>query len=571
MFIKRWLVALSLGALFMGCSNESQVFQESPVVKVQGVTCIRNMQEIFTKYFVSKMGVDELAEFWDCTDRAVQIFDRYFEGEKSRYTPRKIYEFLNYFFFSDLKIPDNQVDALLEELMHFKRVLVGGDSRYITSGELVKLREWIQYLKKETILLQPHISILNWVHGESPPSLERLNLSKSVLNSVAKRLGERFGREGVSYSKENIESLFEKMDILFESEPDRKMDLQRWVPLVFHVKEILFGGDLQAIEPEAWRPLVLNVSRGFGTYLTWNYAVSPATPWYEPTAIEGLDLIVKEGLGILREGMEVQKSRTISNSTVLSIFKDLERLEILPKEWGSADLSHLWLVLTSQILSEEFEGRGLWIKLRDRWLRDKKIGWEKAIEGLFSEMDSVADSLFPSLSLEMVQRVEDEFLLWSSTQRLINSEKSEFGSRKCLNPSSDPVNEMVCLLKNPWPLNLDSEGRLLFQRGEGRYNWPTLSTLNWERAVMRALIHGYGDQFSLNRSPTGVSEGQLESLFFDLKPVLVKFSLVDSSNLNFFERIFLEGNLFLARSDGDRSALSFNESIEYLHYALAGV
>lgn len=571
MSIKKFVLIGLIFSFVVGCSDENRPFQSLPVAKLKGVSCLTNASEIFSIYFVAKMSATEVEEFWDCTDRAVRLFDEYVSGKREgEYHPREIYDFVNNFFFSDLRIPDKQVDDLLKEMMYFKMLLVGGNEKVVTSAEIIKFRSWIQFLKSETLLLRPHIRLLNWYHNKSQPTPEQLEESLQVLNGVAHRLGEKFGQEKYVYNRERIVSLFEKMDVIFESAPKEPMRLDRWVPLAFNVKQALVGNNIQAMVWQDWQPLTVALSDGFSVFLNWHYFVAKSETWYQSSSIAAIGRIKDRSLALLARGFAVEDRGKIPNSVVLQIMMDLERLDVLPSSWGASEIGYLWLILNAQVLNSTFSGEVDWKKLREKFLEDKSMAWAQALKGIVGQMFGQSDQLFPSIQPSVLEKVSTVIDEWSSVQLELNQQAPNRRSFICPAVIQTAIDQMNCIAATPWPLNLDSMGRLEFFKG-GKYTSDTLSTLNWERQVMDVLIKGYADVFDRDKKPAGLSENRLRDLFFDLKPALVKLGLVDADNFNFYKRVFLEGNLFLARGDGDISHFNLYESVEYLHYALAGI
>ena len=567
-----FLLLFSASFLVLGCAEEDTPFQKLPVAKLQNVSCLTNAAEIFDKYFISQMSEKEIEEFWDCTDRAVRLFGSYVRGkEDSQYRPREIYDFINNFFFTDLRIPSDEIESLLSEMMYFKQLLVGGNREFVTSGELVEFRNWIQFLKQETLRLRPHITRLNWIHGKAQPTPEELGKSLEVLNGVALRLGQKFGAQGYEYERVHIEALLKKMDVIFESSPEKQLRLNRWVPLAFHLKKALISLEMNKMIPSEWQSLTVILSEGLGAFLNWHYFVGKASSIYEQNAVQGLRDVKARIIQILKRGFTVEQRGKIENSNLIEIVNDLDRLDMLTKNWSRSEFSYIWLIANSALLQTSFPQEENWILLRRKWIEDKALLWEDAISGLVNAMTSQADSLFPHLTLETLDSIDRIVEDWASVQLNMNELKLfERDSGKCLNGALSSIEEMHCLTDTPWAMNVDSEGRLLFQRSK-EYSPNTLSTLNWERIVIRSLIRGYGDVYGADQLPIGVSQDRLKDIFFDLKLPLIKLGLVEKDNINFYERVFLEGNLFLARSDGNEAALNYFEAVEYLHYALAGV
>src|SRR5690606_23776089 len=95
------------------------------------------------------------------------------------------------------------------------------------------------------------------------------------------------------------------------------------------------------------------------------------------------------------------------------------------------------------------------------------------------------------------------------------------------------------------------------------------SRLNWARVIFRLLIRAYvRDSERLGKRQLKIDEVRVA--ITDLKPVLVGLNLMDPDDEEFDERLFRDANLFMPRSNGDRT-LGYYELIEYLHYVYSGI
>ncbi|MCB0385892.1 MAG: hypothetical protein KDD43_10910, partial [Bdellovibrionales bacterium] len=118
------LIAVGLlPVLLFACTGEDRPYQTPPVVKMSQSQCLDNADKLVGDYMDGRLANQDINGFWDCAQRALDIFLRFTQGrEVGIYSSGELRNFLHTFFMGDLRLND----VLLDELMEVKRVFLAG-------------------------------------------------------------------------------------------------------------------------------------------------------------------------------------------------------------------------------------------------------------------------------------------------------------------------------------------------------------------------------------------------------------------------------------------------------------
>ncbi len=530
------LIGLSL-ALVLGCAGENEKFSSIPEVTLDGgkLQCLANAESVLTRFVQGNLPNSELAAFWNCLDTAVVKFVRYVRGkEAENYTPKELADFLDRFFLDNRGLDDDQ--DLIRELMEVKKLIIGGTAENITYHDLfVKTRRVIERFKAITLDLNPHMSIFSRGLAKSPKdsglSEDQVRNAVIALKDNGKELGKLISEGGNTYSFTRAKNLL----IAFEGFIQKKEPgfnfaaAKKYLPLLSELKGLLIAPPNDLIRTGDWARILDSAT----ATLTWtmNYRFYfQKDGWGEGQGLVVLNQTVQEVFAQIELGLKSQPAERFNYSDIDRLVGTIENIGILPMDLNAATVNTIVRRLGEKILSAP-GGVGAGIDRDD-------------ISVLRSEVD---------------RWIEAQFYV---SQYLSTQAPAIRGGAA----------ELSLLLDTPWPLIRDNKGRLEFSNRvyQGKYDRRSLTTLNWQRALIRALMRGYSDQIGPDGA-SGLTIEQFKVLAIDWNKVAEKLGLFDVGEAEkTASKIFMEANLFMPSSNGN-DHLEFNEAVQYLSYAISGL
>lgn len=132
------------------------------------------------------------------------------------------------------------------------------------------------------------------------------------------------------------------------------------------------------------------------------------------------------------------------------------------------------------------------------------------------------------------------------------------------------LTDMMGFLAQPISLTLNDQGMLkILESSAVEYRVRDLTLSNIARVIGRLLIRSYATDMTRVTQLSAVTEEEVQVAYTQLKPLAVDLDVVDVSNNTFVKSRFLEANLFLSVSDGDKLA-SFKELHHLIIHIFSG-
>lgn len=250
--------------------------QEEKVAEIQGTSCLKPSLDQL-KLFVAGDATDEqITEALECLQSVLITFKDNIRGQDvNSYTPEEIGNFLTRNFLKD---SDFQLTPeLMQEIVKFKAMLLGGDTSVVTKQEIETLSDLFARYKPELIKLNPHMKIINgkWTPGENREENERkFNAAKSALNSVLERLGRDFAYCERSYELNNMFNLAAHIARIAKAPDTTLAMLENAKVLVIKFKEVMIGGGT-ALQGREWISFTQTISEVYSQYLRIKYFLKP--------------------------------------------------------------------------------------------------------------------------------------------------------------------------------------------------------------------------------------------------------------------------------------------------------
>lgn len=538
MFSKLQIVisGIVIGAI-IGCAGENEFSTVPPAIKFDSpkFQCLKNFDTTVSDFLDGRLPNSKVEVFWNCLDLAVVEFVSYVQGANGKtYKPEELVKFIGDVFLGDATL--SQETDLIQELMEIKRLFVGGSTSVITHDDLyVQGRRFIQELKLATLELNPHMKVLH--DGLASPikdsGIKESEVKNAILamNSASLRMARLFRDSQGYYSFSHLMALVRSLEsYMRKSDPNFDFgNTKKYIPVFAELKGLLVAQPYDLVRNQDWTELFGMLSEVMGWALQYRFYVEDQD-WDQGKPLAVLDTIVQQALGVLEKAVSGQPRSEFSYVDLDRFLDQIEDFDILPMDLDAPTLKEVLRRLGTRSLSAT----------------GSTTGWD------------LAD----------VRVLSSEVGRWLEAQHYINDvlNQSQVVAR-------GGASEMASLMRSSdFPLRVDAQGRLEFSEESlsGQWDRYSLTTLNWQRAIIRGLMRGYAVQTSPDGA-TGLSQEQLVLLANDWQALAQKLGLFEVGKAEATaKKIFMESNLFLPASNGnDRT--EFAEAVQYLAYGVSGL
>ncbi len=533
-FVKHFVLAIVAATLTAACSKNGEPYDIIPKVELKGAGCLKQAPKAVEDFFNGSSNANEVTGLWNCFHYALNTFSTYVKGaDKSKFSADELREFLeNYFLQDQKKMPgDTHVisDKLLKEMLEVKRLFLGGNSASVTRAELLQTFDLIEAFNDISVGLIPHTDVLFGVSSrKATPISDQADDGLMAFDKAAQKLVRLLNNDHSQYQFANLSSLLHEMYLYFRnSNPDSTFkDYSQYVPIIAQIKGLLMNSDRSRIEANDWAALGPFLAKAYAIYLRTSYYLSGESLM----AIDPLSEIralMLDFSQILRQGITHRQGHALPLTDIRAVVSEAATLNLLPKDVDEDMANTLVSRLVDFILNPQNQ------------FKESGISKQK-LEYLESQVDD-----------------------WANIQKalVLNIQLPQ-----------DPIwNEMVAVINGPWPLRLDTNGRVILDGDKkSTTNLDSNSRLNWARALFHLVFNAYVKDKDRREVTREMDKSEIHQAYLDLKPLLVVFGLVDKNDTTFDKRLFRDANLFMPRSDGDKH-LSFNELVEYVHFIFSGI
>lgn len=424
------------------------------------------------------------------------------------------------------------VQELVPILGEFKNILVGSPLESILPG---------QWKKSGTILSEifglwmryEHFSFhRGWV-GDA----DKLETAFRSMYASTQRLGLVISETDKDLEWSKLERIVDDLDLVVTKyRGDSPMGaVKPYLPFIGELKAQLVGGEKNRVTAVEWPTLMRRLTQLAEVGLRWNHLVIPLG-WSEGTGLDHLDYSVQLAFKMLDEAINQHKEKGIPKGDLESLVVTAEQSKLLPLGLTAQSINQTLPVFLNKIFNDRSQEQ------RNDFGRGFDSGHLKYISLQWSD--------------------------WLRAQKLVNA--SARGTPP--DPQGDSILlEMSNLMDSPWPLVTDGKGRLVFRsKAEINWNQSSLTQLNGVRSLLRLLILGYAEDESRRQDARGLSRDELATLAEDIFPLAVDIGLFSPEDPNIWERIFIESDLFMPRSNGDE-IVNLVEGAEYFAFVLSGI
>lgn len=447
--------------------------------------------------------------------------------------------------------------ALVDEAMKVKQLLFGGNTDEFVPEEFDKARGKVDAIRLMTERAYGYLDYYtqNWrAENMAPEDARKYALeAETALVEIAAGLGKILETQ---YDLRDLSKLAHEISRLLPPEPGQPSwgdSADKYLPILLAGKNIVVDDTNSVVLRHQWPSLLGTAGELYSKFLYFNYFVKGRTIT-EGAGLRGLSDLVPQVTASVDRLLAL---RTARRTPAVIRFSELERLltaldkaDLLPDKFDAPTLSPLLKVLFQRFL--------------------------------LSPASRLNGNLPQGLTTEATKVLKSEFALWADGQSFVQSAFRQAPSRGGLTATqllhliegqkpSAALKEMRLSLISPVPLTFDSLGR--WYMSDPRpilYSRKSLDKINLARALVRLVTNGYAQSMDRIREYQGITNGEANALYADLKPFAVRLGLVEASNTTFADSRFREANLFSPHANGD-ALLSHREGVDLVLLIMSGL
>lgn len=526
--------------LVSGCAQEDEPYSNPPNLKLGGPgrQCLAETGVILQKYIEGKTTDHEISEFWECLNGALLTFSDYTKGrDGTHYESKEIRSFLARFFLGEVVVSD----ALLHQIMQVKRIFVGGSDNSFSRQEIEGTRNFIIDIKRLTVLLNPHVRVFNAAltgDKELQKKVDSVEFEQamSAFHKVSQELAQMILKTNETYYFADLEEFLGELFLLIGYDnPEGPSAWLKYLPLLTKGKQILVGGNEIQIEGSEWRQVMSIFSYFVQTVSRLSFYVKDAEFGSYVSTVQ-MQRIYGDFDAVFTEALNIHPGNTIPFGLLEQFIDVADRLFKFPL---GVDADQAKDILRAAV---------------------KKILTPNELHGKFIE----------GITFVHLQEARKEFYYW------VRSQIYAWDIYRSSGPPPEPLlpaeKELFrAAFGGPWKMILTDKGALRIDwRKNTQYDLHSLTTLNWQRAVIRLLIRRFASDPERRENLTFLTKDELIVAQKAVEPLGVALGLFEPGDTSLALRIIREASLFMPRSDGDQT-VTFEEGLEYLANILSAM
>jgi hypothetical protein len=537
--------------LVMGCSDYIKGHKkEDEVLKFSNdrFACLNKVPESLRNMVTDHSRPEKIEETLICLENSLSYFKKRTKGNvPDGYSIQDI----RAFFGNYLGDRDRVSDEMAAQMMKVKKALFGGSEMIITKTELqglidllVSIRDEIQPLKPywDVILikngLKPDKNIISRGHQALTEGLTRLVLKTNLVRS--------------EYTFADFKSLMNEAEKFVRRAPGKSsVEFMKWIPLMESVKIHLFSDHADMSSAAKWKEavaMVMELHHMFSLYV-YHYK---GFDFYSHEAFQTGDEMILSAIQLLDKSWWMDKDG-IPFSYTEKLFKNLEELQLLPKNTTSESFFDTYQTIVKNLLDRDTENKAVTLKTLAR----KHIATLKSEYRGFKAVQNFNDSMpeqfsytqlikkleqTPSVQVEAFPEISDEFL---------NLSWRDWNTH----------------LKQTHPMLYLKTGELLLDRkakSSEEWSWFALTHLNVMKFLNRVLMLSFGTQHSMDLAHETLNEDSMKRFYAEFWNLGVQLKAFDPRSGNSGKRTYFEADHFVYSSNGDKK-VTLQESFELVN------
>jgi hypothetical protein len=552
---KTSLLLVTISVWLASCSdylNEKKQEPQTLELSNERFACLKSLPERMSQYLEGGVDPRDIRNGFDCGKEALIYFKNKTKGSlQDAYTLEDMRNFFGKYFLKR----NNVTPEFAAQLFKLKKVILGGDERFITKAEIQKMVELVDLLKEQAVLLSPHFPVL--IGRKAAPAWSEVNGATDQLGATLWILLKEVDLVNSNYTFTDLKKFFEGLnDFINATEPFYLYEkVNESIAVIEAAKNVIIGEDPRFEGIRDWRDGLNTVLQIYREGLRYKYFIRN-NPLEKAEDIDVLMSFIDDGFALVEQSLPMRRHGIISFTSMDILLDRLQDRRSLPMGLSSESLKESYKKIILRLLDPRRQGdpRGL-------------EGFEKShLVALKQEWMSfrLHQYFINNLPLDAHRTVDRGSIVTAAKQfnagkyiKVITSNSLE---QEALLKSWEQGSK---LLQNTNPVIFNDEGRMnvLLKPLEARQSWGSLTRWNLMRALGKAMLLGYG--------PTGLREQDLVRWYADFEKIGIELKAFDPRGGNSGARSFKEANFFTFSGNGD-AVMNAQESFEFVSVLVAG-
>lgn len=554
-FIRQMGVGLLLVIVLTGLGCGLRVGERISSQRVNGfsVGCLNGMNEKVDLYMKGRLNVDQVSQLFNCTKIALTIFKERVRGrDKGVFAPDELRKFIQ-----DLILQDKIInDALLEQLIRLKKVIIGGPEDKLTVSDIERFIIFLDVLKEEAVFFQPYIHVLNVPDHEKKEGVEKsLNTIEQDLKKSISRISIFLKNFSEPYMLEDMKILIREMGLFINRYYDVS-DLDEKVALFGSLKKFIVGGGNTVVHPNEWADLLVGYSYIISAGVNF-LLLRKQEAFISPYGMQYVSTMLKSFMDVLSLSVKNHQKNPLDESMFIELASRLKEAKVVPEKLRKKSMRNLLVILFGKIFNVDKKKYGT-IELTDGHLEKMR----QLIQP-WANIQSFLDYLSSNNSLQEGITDSEKSLSFFPSER-INVVWKKF---------VEQTRELKPLYKEGTKIYLS--GELYRADHKSKLDYKNLTIYNFYYFISEMLKYGYEKDYP---ESSGMVQKELGNFFSDFNPIgedMGWLTKTEGRALASGEAEFLAANMFTPTAKGFHSDwnkeeyLTLNEIIEYLAYAFS--
>jgi len=524
--------------------------------KVKSASCLTRAISDLKVFFKGEASDAQVETSFSCLEEVFVAFKNNIRGAKKNvYTAREIATFIEINFLSegDAKFSDE----FLRQLMFFKIALFGGNETVISKSEIDLIVSFVGRYKADFVELNPHMRVLtfNWKNVFSRLSdaaqEDQFIAAKNQFQKVLTKLTAELADGKRVYTIEHLSQFAVEVLKFIKAEDDTVDLLQKAGPVIAEAKKLLIGGEAN-LQGEDWNKLSTIIHEAYFQVLRYEYFLKDLDDKQTDKKWIAYNQITNDVIALLEKIL--QSKNVIKTSEWVQFILVAQKQDILKTNLTEKALTKAIDALWSNILNRP----------EDRLNGISRPGFDSvALQQITPELKTWMGMQRHVAQVFTTSSLWKKDLIFAEFQAHLEAE-SDANTKKALV-------DITSILSEPIPLTMNGSGMLkILDPAIMDYHQADLTWSNLARVLSRILIRSYANDLQRATDLTAVTQEEAQAAYDQLKPLAVDLDVIDQSNDTFVKSRFLESNLFLSVSNGDKWA-SFTELHHLVIHIISGL
>lgn len=560
-----WLSAtLSIFLLSPGCSNYLGGKETKPEV-IQftdpKLECLKAFPENIRKYVLNDLSAEQTRGTITCIQEAAELFQRKTKGSGGdTYKTDELRRFFERYFSKETTVSKE----LAQELMRFKKALVGGEEDVISKSEITQLIKVLEVVKEEAVRLQPSIRIL--FLQEKTATLEEIDRASAALRKSALRFVKEVDLANSEYTFEDAKYLLSLFaEYISGGKQVRQFgQVKTLMPLIESLRRLLIGESVRLRGDLEYNRAINNFVDAHHIFLGIYYRLR-FFEFKSSAEIEEVGRFVEKGIALLASSHQFQNQREVTFSSLDQFLMALQDRELIPKKISAAALQDVYKSMVARNFDPGRRGDSRGLKSIQKIHLDSML-YEFHMWSMKQKwIGSLSYNSQGLIAMEDLVRQAKELDVKAWLAKMNIYESSE------VNYLQIAWDEFIRFISANRAVAFDGDGRFVIDYDTKRYpqNWKNLTQGNIVHLLARGLMQGFAANSEMGNFKRYMTGPTFSDWYKEYNLLGVELKAFDTRSKNAGERSLLEANLFTKWGNGD-DQIDYNETYDFLSLLISG-